>query len=80
MGEAAGVAYSEEALYAADLPSKSVYMIALPDPGTDTRVLTGRGPAASSRAPGQSAAAATPPASRNSGSPRPRSIHYVDKD
>ena len=44
MGDAAGVAYSEEALYAADLPARSVYMIALPDPGTDTRVLTGRGP------------------------------------
>lgn len=43
MGDAAGVAYSEEALYAADLPAKSVYMIALPVPGTDTRVLTGRG-------------------------------------
>ena len=48
MGDAAGVSYSEEALYAADLPAKSVYMIALPVPGTDTRVLTGRGPAASS--------------------------------
>ena len=42
MGDAAGVSYSEEALYAAELAAKSVYMIALPVPGTDTRVLTGR--------------------------------------
>ena len=42
MGDAAGLAYSEEAPCAADLPAKSVYMIALPVPGTDTRVLTGR--------------------------------------
>lgn len=44
MGDAAGVAYSEEALYVADLPARSVDMIALPVPGTDTPVLTGRGP------------------------------------
>ena len=54
VGDAAGVACIEEALYAADLPAKSVYMIALPDPGTDTRVLTGRGPAPAA-APGQPA-------------------------
>jgi hypothetical protein len=44
VGDAAGVAYSKEALYAADLPARSVYTVALPVPGTDTRVLTGRGP------------------------------------
>lgn len=62
MGDAAGVAYSEEALYAADLPAKSVYMIALPVPGTDTRVLTGRGPAASSRTEPPMGAATQSPA------------------
>jgi hypothetical protein len=44
VGDAAGVAYSEEALYVADLPARSVDMIALPVPGTDTPVLIGRGP------------------------------------
>jgi hypothetical protein len=44
VGDAAGVACSEEALYAADLPARSLYIIALPVPGTQTRVLTGRGP------------------------------------